>query len=804
MTMNNSAPFQQITQQFLVCDSKVLSLDCFDTLFWRNVSRPFDIFTQLQHGLCPAARAVAEADARRKKYRATGREEVSLADIYASLEAQFDTEQQHQMVEHELALEIENGFLFQPALALLRQAKARGIRTIVVSDTYFNAGQLRQLLTAHCSEIPALIDHIYCSSDYGQAKSGSLWPAILQQEQVPPETIFHVGDNLYADYVQPVKAGIRAFHFRQNEALIQNVLEQRTVAAKMLFPACGATAPVPLFFHPCYSIALRDAISSEQLTGWTVLGPVLYAFARFLKQQCDLTPGVRLGFLMRDGYMLREAWQALYPEAESAALYISRFTAIKSSFHSQQSIADYLAKNLPTDGKVTEAGWAMIARHLMIGAVHRKKIESQLKKHHYCSDLLFKLLMRPEVIRETLARSLACRQRLIKHLQNKLALQPGETLMLIDLGYAGTAQNLLGSLLETALNIRIRGCYLIAAWSAGWKGNRTALINPDTADFRFIRTLTRFIASFEMLCSSHDASAIDYSEAGEPVGEEAPSSEKMLTLVRAIQCEAIRCVRLAGEQAIPVSQALWDSAAIDLARYLYLPLAMEIDMQERLTFDINMGTQATKKIVDVQEGISYMRRYGVSRLSQDESYATHTNIPSELRHCGMEYALSLLSASRYALSWSLSHGSQRQQKLEVLFVMPDQSCQTSELYATSTFDGFYSLYIPLVTAEVVIAIGKTLRDFELHSAGLIPQQALHQSHEHQSVQRLEKEKDYFIDGGIQLNNLIVNMPEEGFIYFRLPEPKRKTMLHLIYRPLSEQVGLSDRQVTCTHNDEGEY
>ncbi len=91
---------------------------------------------------------------------------------------------------------------------------------------------------------------------------------------------------------------------------------------------------------------------------------------------------------------------------------------------------------------------------------------------------------------------------------------------------------------------------------------------------------------------------------------------------------------------------------------------------------------------------------------------------------------------------------------------------------------------------MVIAIGKTLRDFELHSAGLIPQQALHQSHEHHALQPLEKEKAYFIDGGVQLNNLVVNMPEEGFIYFRLPEPKRRMMIALVYRPLNEQVPLS--------------
>ncbi|MXP50393.1 hypothetical protein FD733_16695 [Pantoea sp. Eser] len=191
-----------------------MSLDCFDTLFWRNVSRPFDIFTQLPQGLCPVARTVAEADARKKKCIATGLEDVSLAEIYAQLEGQFDAAQQQQMIEHELELEIDNGFLFAPALALLRQAKARGIRTIIVSDTYFNASQLGRLLAAHCDEIPSLIDHIYCSSESGRSKAGSLWPEMVQYEQLNPQDIFHVGDNLQADYQQPTKVEITAIHFK--------------------------------------------------------------------------------------------------------------------------------------------------------------------------------------------------------------------------------------------------------------------------------------------------------------------------------------------------------------------------------------------------------------------------------------------------------------------------------------------------------------------------------------------------------------------------------------------------------------
>lgn len=783
---NISVSFEEIEQRFLKSDAKVLSLDCFDTLYWRYVSRPFDIFTRLQHGLCPTARAQAEARARVKKRMTTGMEEVSIAEIYAELDDHFDAEEQKKLIGHELALEIEHGFLFPPALALLRQAKARGIRTIIVSDIYYNAEQLGRLLAAHCDEIPALIDHIYCSAEFGHRKSTTLWPAIVQHEQVKPQEIFHAGDNLSADFTQPAKLGINAVHFKQNESLISTVLEQRAIAANILFPSSRVTAPVPSLFHACYSVALRNEISGEQLAAWTVLGPVMYAFARFIKQQSDKIPGVKLGFLMRDGYMPREAYRALYPEDTSASLSISRFTTICSSFHDRQSIADYLSDRLRATKRVTAAGFTMIARHLMVSSARKQKIAAQLEKRNYSAEYLYNALLTGDVVRETLARSAAFRRRLIAHLRNETGIQPGDTLMLVDLGYSGTTQNLLAPLLEKELNIKVRGSYLIASWTPGWNKNRAAMINPDSADFRFIRTLTRFIASFEMLCSSHDFSVTDYSEEGQPTGKSNNLSQPFLPKIRQIQQEALDCVRMATESAIPASQSLWDAAAIDLARYIYLPLAEETDLLENLTFDINLGTDALKKMANMQEAIGYMRRYGVSRLTLDENNDTRTNTPSELHSCGIEYALSLFASSRYALSWSLTNSTQRQQALEVMFVQNTQHSECKTLKATSTFDGYFSLYIPLVTPELAVLTGKTLRDLEIYSVSLVQQQTLYKESESQQARPLQLDQDYFIDGATRVNNLLLNMQDDGFLYFRPRQIPAQAVLHIVYRPLNEK------------------
>ena len=155
---------------------KVLSLDVFDTLVWRKVPEPEDVFLilgrqlteagQLRSHISPVGfaelRQQAQSVARERTQAATGSREVTLYDIYAEISDAifadgFDTEAR---VQAELACESGQLILDEQIAELVRRAKKYDTKVILVSDTYFSADNIRSFLAAAGFKYGDLIDHL--------------------------------------------------------------------------------------------------------------------------------------------------------------------------------------------------------------------------------------------------------------------------------------------------------------------------------------------------------------------------------------------------------------------------------------------------------------------------------------------------------------------------------------------------------------------------------------------------------------------------------------------------------------------
>ena len=111
--------------------AQCLSLDCFDTLLWRDCHAPADLFAVLP-GLTKGQRADAERRARKAGSLAGKGTEVSIAQIYARLMPNADHAVRQAAIAAELEAEARHCYAFAPTVELMRAARARHGEAVLV------------------------------------------------------------------------------------------------------------------------------------------------------------------------------------------------------------------------------------------------------------------------------------------------------------------------------------------------------------------------------------------------------------------------------------------------------------------------------------------------------------------------------------------------------------------------------------------------------------------------------------------------------------------------------------------------
>ncbi|KMZ12794.1 hypothetical protein BHUM_03259c, partial [Candidatus Burkholderia humilis] len=116
--------------------------DCFDTVFWRDVVAPNDVYFALvedplfiEHRIGARVRMAPKTHARTNGFFANRTSETTLEQIYAQCAPDADQTVIAELAERGVQKEIEIGFIFEPVLAMMREAKARGLAVAIVSDT---------------------------------------------------------------------------------------------------------------------------------------------------------------------------------------------------------------------------------------------------------------------------------------------------------------------------------------------------------------------------------------------------------------------------------------------------------------------------------------------------------------------------------------------------------------------------------------------------------------------------------------------------------------------------------------------
>ena len=709
---------------------KVLSLDCFDTLLWRDSHAPHDVFATLP-GILLSQRMAGEGRARQLARAARGVLDVSIDTIYGAMMPRADARARGVAIAAELAAETRHCHAFAPVVALMREARWRKMKVIIVSDTYYDQRQLLQLIgDAAGADVAALIDQVFCSSSFGRPKANGLYQDVLARVKARPDQILHIGDNHKADVIGVRPFGVHTMHLVQFEPDVARQLRMESTIATMLFGHGhgGLTRPQP--HRAALALGLPQETDPARRLGQSVLGPLFYGFDAWLRKEADALAekgrsektGAPAGggqvhwlFLMRDGYLPMRVHRAVGAMGSAHDLEISRMTATFASITGDAALTRLLAEQAatmaPALGKLLRLDDATIAQ--VCGAL--TPIAARQALGQWC--------LVPLNRRRIVADARALRSRMVMHIRRAVDPAPGDTLMLVDLGYNGSVQSLVGPLLAQELDVTVAGRYLLLHETEISGLDKRGLIDQRHLDFVALETMVGNVAVLEQLSTTAIGSVIDYAQDGTPIRAANSIKPGQNEIREAIQSGCIDFLRHQVDATIRAGVSddhlrLWrEACAAAMTRLMFLPLQPEIATITAFEHDLNLGTDQMVDLFDKAAARRGLRQKGL--LYQKGTRRMF--VPAELAGEGMPVRLANFTTTRFGSALTFGDVADGGTTVPVVLVQPHGEVQ-GVCPARPTHDGFHALCIPLGSDRypVAVQIGAAARHIEIETIIAVP------------------------------------------------------------------------------------
>jgi HAD superfamily hydrolase (TIGR01549 family) len=316
---------------------KYISFDIFDTLLFRTVRRPDEVFEKAFERIREMLpdymdardwremRYEVERRVRKKKYEKFGNYEVTLSEIYGELPKWI--EERDQMLKIELDIEKEYCYLNTEVYEKMKWINSNTDKKMVlISDMYLNRSQLEEILAYNEFDLD-LVEGIYVSCEhYASKRSGSLYEVVLKDLMIKPNELLHVGDNEISDISSAKKLGIYTEFYdtislsdENNQFLQLEELRYRNNASEIY--------ALRNYVGSLY----RDENPNDQYwykLGSMILGPLFTFGMEWILDIAEENRINKIYPLMREGKLLgkllRNAAQERGAEVDVTELYISR------------------------------------------------------------------------------------------------------------------------------------------------------------------------------------------------------------------------------------------------------------------------------------------------------------------------------------------------------------------------------------------------------------------------------------------------------------------------------------------------
>ncbi|MGP5533530.1 HAD family hydrolase [Psychrobacter celer] len=458
----------------------LISFDIFDTLLERTYEQPSHLFKAMEPEVnkltsdliqnFASIRPRVERSLRSKLKDETGRQDITFYQIYKQIAIDYNLDKHtiQSLMELELDYEFNSLRTRKIGKKLFEIALEQGCKVILISDMYLPKEFLLKVLDKQgFSEF----SEFYLSCDIGLRKhEGELYDYVLENEKIKPENWLHIGDNPHGDIKVAQEKEINVFHLKSSFVilgenkklgpLIREDKKSRTVLESLVY----GTIQCELFDKPFDRYSnITHAGGSARNVGFVALGPLLLGFLSWIMHDAKKEGIDKLYFLSRDGKILYQMCNILYPVTdgwpEREYALSSRRSALVAGLKSKSDIVDLVDSSIANNVSISNLFSSKF------GLILSKNHNYKLQKYGF-KDVDHKINVKYDreglrefalsISEDILLNARKERERLVKY-YTEIGMNSGN-IALIDIGYAGTMQASLFNILD---NNSINGYYFI-------------------------------------------------------------------------------------------------------------------------------------------------------------------------------------------------------------------------------------------------------------------------------------------------------------------------------------------------------
>lgn len=604
--------------------ASVISFDVFDTLVGRSCYFPTDVFAFLEGEARNVTngkvrnfrtnRLAAEKKTRESANDLLNKQEVTTNDIYLELQRVYELTdcERDELLKLELSREYDLSVRRDAGWAMFQHAKKLGKEIIAISDMTHEHSFICSLLE---KSKYAGITKVYVSSQFGLRKhEGELYDHVINDLEVSPSDVLHIGDNIKGDLESSKARGLNGYHIPRASVhleqaagytnFIDEMRSSKTEFDSHLFSIISRN----YFDRSAAEIKPKTLFDGNAFNlGFSGLGPAITGFASWIYSEAMSAGITDIFFLSRDGLIAKKVFDRLYgalaDTPKTHYIYASRRAARVSTIYCLADILEIANKHIYSTtienylwsrfglekGSVSET---LIQEFGFSGGQH--PIGGKTSK-----DAIMGLVT--ALKDDILASSQREREAYIKYLESHHLLS-AKSSALVDIGYAGSMQ----AALQRITNKKFLGLYFATFTTArnealdveDMRGYVAHLTTPSGSEYgiqshRFVYESIFCAAHDSFICIKENESSLD------PIFDKGENDELRIALINQIHSGVEKFASIVAEEHSNIRDLRVEpkSATRILDHWLRSPTIDDALILEGLQFHDPAGPSSTRYVL---------------------------------------------------------------------------------------------------------------------------------------------------------------------------------------------------------------